>query len=218
MLGQVDAVARARLPAGPLGLCATMAPMSTSHSAPGGASDADLTAASPGPPVSEGTGRPARGGAVPARGDAPPARRGVGEVLRHIGRWALGLSLLNAGIGHLTHLRQEFQAQVPPWLPLDPDFVVVASGVVEILLGVALVLAPRRFRPALGWIVAVFFVAVFPGNISQYVTQTDGFGLDTDQARFTRLFFQPVLVLWALWSTSAWRDRRRVWAQVRGRR
>ena len=80
----------------------------------------------------------------------------------------------------------------------------MASGVVEILLGVALVLAPRRFRPALGWIVAVFFVAVFPGNISQYVTQTDGFGLDTDQARLIRLFFQPLLVLWALWSTGGW--------------
>ncbi|WP_425325631.1 DoxX family membrane protein [Propioniciclava soli] len=154
----------------------------------------------------------------PAGQNQPPPRRGLGEVVRYIGRIALGLSLLGAGFGHLTHQRQEFQAQVPPWIPLDPDFVVVASGVVELLLGAALVLVPLRFRPALGWIVAAFFVAVFPGNISQYVTQTDGFGLDTDQARFTRLFFQPVLVLWALWSTSAWRDRRRVWAQVRGRR
>lgn len=151
------------------------------------------------------------------RRDDPPARRGPGEVARHVGRWALGLPLAWAGIGHLTHLREEFQAQVPPWIPLDPDFVVVASGVVEIALGAALVLAPRRFRPAVGWVVGAFFVAVFPGNISQYTNQVDGFGLDTDRARLIRLFFQPVLVAWALWSTGAWRDRRHVLDLLRGR-
>jgi len=94
---------------------------------------------------------------------------------------------------------------VPPWLPLDPDFVVVASGVVEVGLGAALVLAPRRLRPAVGWTTAAFFVAIFPGNISQYVTGTDAFGLTSDNARLVRLFFQPLLVVWALWSTGAWR-------------
>lgn len=97
---------------------------------------------------------------------------------------------------------------MPPWIPLDPDVVVVASGVVELGLGAALILAPRRWRPWVGWTTAAFFVAIFPGNISQYVTGTDGFGLDTDRARFIRLFFQPVLVVWALWCTGAWRDRR----------
>ena len=33
----------------------------------------------------------------------------------------------------------------------------------------------------------------------------DAFGLDSDRARLVRLFFQPVLVAWALWSTGAWR-------------
>ena len=55
----------------------------------------------------------------------------------------------------------------------------------------------------MGWLTAAFFVAIFPGNISQYLTATDAFGLDTDEARFTRLFFQPLLVIWALWSTGA---------------
>ena len=118
-------------------------------------------------------------------------------------RIILGAFLLMAGVGHLTTQREAFQAQVPTWLPLDPDFVVVASGVVEIALGVALIALPRH-RVAIGWIVAAFFVAVFPGNISQFVTGTDAFGLDTDTARLIRLFFQPLLVVWALWSTGAW--------------
>jgi uncharacterized membrane protein len=115
---------------------------------------------------------------------------------------ALGAALVFAGIGHLTFSRQEFQAQVPLWLPLDPDFVVVASGVVEITLGLG-ILSAGRIAAYFGIATAVFFVAIFPGNINQYVEGIDAFGLSTDQARLTRLFFQPLLVVWALWSTSA---------------
>lgn len=122
---------------------------------------------------------------------------------QHIARVILGTFLIFAGIGHLTTMRTEFQAQVPTWVPLDKDFVVLASGVVEVALGVALVFAVR-WRVQVGWVVAAFFVAIFPGNISQYVTGTDAFGLNTDTSRFIRLFFQPVLVAWALWSTGAW--------------
>ena len=130
-------------------------------------------------------------------------------MLRAVGRLVLGAFLTFAGVGHLTWLREEFQAQVPGWVPLDPDLVVILSGVVEVILGLALVLAPRRHRPLIGWIVAAFFVAVFPGNISQWLTGTDAFGLDSDRARLIRLFFQPVLILWALWSTGAWQAWRR---------
>ncbi len=117
-------------------------------------------------------------------------------------RVLLGLSLTFAGIGHLTSLRLEFQAQVPTWLPLDADFVVVASGVVEIVLGLSLMLL-GRFAPYVGVIVSLFFLAIFPGNISQFLTHTDAFGLNTDLARGIRLLFQPLLVAWALWSTNA---------------
>lgn len=102
-------------------------------------------------------------------------------------------------------MREEFQAQVPTWIPLDPDVVVVGSGIVEILLGAALIAAPLAARPVVGWVTAAFFVVIFPGNISQFVTGTDAFGLTSDTARFVRLFFQPVLIAWALWSTGAWR-------------
>ncbi|MPY12068.1 DoxX family protein [Arthrobacter bussei] len=144
------------------------------------------------------------------------ARRGIGtrtgtttartSLPRTIARLVLGAFLLFAGTAHLTVARSEFAAQVPSWLPLDADVVVVASGVVELLLGAALV-ALGRYRVVVGWVVAAFFVAIFPGNIAQYVEGVSAFGLDTDAARLTRLFFQPVLVLWALWSTGAWRDR-----------
>ena len=115
----------------------------------------------------------------------------------------LGSALIYTGILHLTSSRLEFQAQGPPWVPFSPDFVVLASGVVEILLGLAL--ASLRRRKEVGILTALFFIAIFPGNISQYVNKVDAFGLDSDQARLIRLFFQPLLVIWALWSTEAWK-------------
>jgi len=132
-------------------------------------------------------------------------------VVRTFARWLLGAALVFAGVGHLTFARQSFVAQVPQWLPLPVDFVVLASGVVEILLGLSLIVL-ARYRVVVGWVVAAFFVAVFPGNIEQFIRGTDAFGLDSDVARAVRLVFQPVLVVWALWSTGAWRawrERRR---------
>lgn len=123
--------------------------------------------------------------------------------LQTAARWLLGLDLLFAGTAHLTFARREFLAQVPSWVPLDGDLVVVLSGIVELALGAALVALGRQ-RVLVGAAVAAFFVAIFPGNLSQYFNHVDAFGLDSDRARFIRLFFQPVLVAWALWSTGAW--------------
>ena len=122
----------------------------------------------------------------------------------------LGVSLTYAGSTHLTSSRQEFQAQVPTWLPLDADFVVIASGIVEIILGLAL-LTLWRYRQVIGLVVATFFILIFAGNINQYVNGIDAFGLNSDQARLTRLFFQPVLVAWAIWSTGATELLRSIW-------
>lgn len=119
-------------------------------------------------------------------------------------RLLLGANLLFAGISHLTFNRLEFVAQVPNWVPLSTDLVVVLSGIVEIILGLAL-LVLYKWKALVGWATAIFFVLIFPGNISQYVNEVDAFGLDSDRARLIRLFFQPVLVLWALWSTGAWK-------------
>lgn len=117
---------------------------------------------------------------------------------RTLTRLALGTAMVGAGLAHLTVAREEFQAQVPSWFPLDDDVTVLASGVVEIGLGASYVALPKQ-RRLIGGLLAAFFVAIFPGNIAQYVEHTDGFGLDTDTKRLVRLFFQPLLVLAALY-------------------
>ena len=127
------------------------------------------------------------------------------SVLQDVARWLLAAGLAVAGVGHFLSA-DAFAAQVPPWVPY-PDAVVYGSGLVEVVLAIALLRAKRR-RALVGWIVAAFFVVVFPGNISQFVTQTDAFGLDTDLARGVRLLFQPLLVVWAVWCTGAWRAAR----------
>ena len=118
----------------------------------------------------------------------------------------LGIFLTSAGSSHLGSNRTEFLAQVPTWLPLNADFVVVASGLVEITLGTLLIttaLVFKKYRMQVGLITAIFFILIFPGNINQYVNQIDAFGLDTDTKRLIRLIFQPPLVIWALWSSGA---------------
>ena len=123
------------------------------------------------------------------------------HLLRKATQLLLGATLIYTGTLHLTTRRLEFQAQVPPWAPFSPDFVVLASGVVEIALGLALISLQKR--KAVGITTALFFIAIFPGNISQFVHGIDAFGLNSDRARAIRLLFQPLLVLWALWSTHA---------------
>jgi uncharacterized membrane protein len=127
--------------------------------------------------------------------------------MRNIVRILLGLFLVLAGTGHLSFSRHAFQAQVPPWIPMNPDLVVVLSGLVEILLGASLIFLVKQ-RITLGWVVAAFFVLVFPGNIAQLTEHRNSFGLDSDLKRWLRLPFQFVLIFLALWSTGAWQKWR----------
>lgn len=123
------------------------------------------------------------------------------EDIKTTARIILGAGLIFAGVSHLTFARKDFRAQVPDFVPLKKDDTVVYSGIVEVAMGSALVLTPKKYRATTGKIAAAFFTAVFPGNISQLVNKRDAFGLDSDKKRFVRLFFQPVLVWWALGST-----------------
>ena len=127
---------------------------------------------------------------------------------RTAARLLLGTAMVGAGVLHLTTQRQEFQAQVPSWFPVDEDLTVLGSGVAEIALGASFVAMPRH-RRLVGGLLAAFFVAIFPGNVAQYLEGTDAFGLDTDRARLIRLFFQPLLVLWALYGGDLLRRPRR---------
>ena len=125
-------------------------------------------------------------------------------MIKKLLQLSLGAFLISAGISHLGSNRTEFLAQVPTWLPLNADFVVVASGIFEITLGISLITTSfilTQYRKKVGIVVAIFFILIFPGNINQYVNSIDAFGLDTDQKRLIRLFFQPLLVIWALWAS-----------------
>jgi uncharacterized membrane protein len=135
------------------------------------------------------------------------------STAQKIARILLGSFMTLAGIGHLSFQRQEFLAQVPSWLPSDPafmDFVVLSSGVVEIILGLSMIFLFKQ-QAKVGLALALFYVLIFPGNISQYTNGIDAFGLDTDLKRLVRLFFQPLLILWALWSTGGWTYLKKKW-------
>lgn len=130
------------------------------------------------------------------------------KYVKLLARLILGMFMTYAGTAHLTIARQEFVAQVPTWIQFSPaftDFVVLASGVVEIALGLSMLFMVKRFRPLVGTLLALFYILIFPGNINQYVNHIDAFNLNTDNARLIRLFFQPVLIAWALWSTNGWK-------------
>lgn len=133
----------------------------------------------------------------------PHTRQPVTSKARTIGRIALGAILVFAGTSHLTFARDDFRAQVPEFVPLKEDTTVLLSGIAEITLGSALLIAPTSLRGKVGLLAATFFTAIFPGNIAQAVHHRDAFGLDSDAKRIARLFGQPVLIAWALWSTAA---------------
>ncbi len=129
----------------------------------------------------------------------------------------LGAFMTYAGVSHLTFNRLEFVAQVPMWLRFSEgftDFVVLSSGVVEIALGLSLLLLYKH-KAVVGALLALFFVLIFPGNLNQYFYHIDSFGLNTDSARLIRLFFQPVLIAWALWSTGGWKVCKELISKIR---
>ena len=141
-------------------------------------------------------------------------------------RLLLGVFMTYAGYSHLTFNRLACVAQVPMWLRFSDgftDFVVVASGVVEIALGLAM-LFPFRHKAKVGALLALFYVLIFPGNLNQYFYHIDSFGLVTDTqqlfvmfAVLRLFFFQPVLIALALWSTGGWSEWKAWWRAIRGR-
>ena len=121
------------------------------------------------------------------------------SLFQNVMRMFLGFLMIFAAFGHFTFQRMDFQAQVPDWVPLSKDLVVILSGIFEVLLGLGMIFWSKQ-KVKIGIALATFYLLIFPGNIAQYLNGTDAFGLNTDQARLIRLFFQPLLIIWALWS------------------
>lgn len=139
------------------------------------------------------------------------------NIIKTILRLLLGAFMAYAGFSHLTFNRLEFVAQVPMWLRFSDgftDFVVLSSGVVEIALGLSMLFL-FNYKAVVGALLALFYVLIFPGNLNQYFYHIDSFGLNTDTARLIRLFFQPVLIVLALWSTDGWEVWKRCWRQLK---
>jgi len=123
-------------------------------------------------------------------------------------RILLGILLIFIGIGNLTFMRTSFLTQVPNWIPMHPDMVVLLFGVVEIILGASLLFIFEQ-RTTVGWIVALFLIAVFLGNIAQLANHTYTFGLNSGLLLWLGLPFQTLLIALVMWSTEAWIERRR---------
>ena len=127
------------------------------------------------------------------------------STIQNIFRILLGLIMLYIGIAHLSFRRIEFQAQVPTWLTTDDglmDLVVLISGYIEIAFGILMIVG-NKLKLKTGIALGIFYILIFPGNINQYINEIDSLRLDSDNKRLIRLFFQPLLVLWAFWSTGA---------------
>ena len=116
-----------------------------------------------------------------------------------VGRWSLAGVMGAAGVVHLTSA-DSFLPMLPPQLPARVP-IVWATGAVELALAAGLVAAPARHRQRAGRALAIYLVAIFPANIYQAVAGTDAFGMTSSTARWLRLLFQPLLIVWALRST-----------------
>ena len=133
------------------------------------------------------------------------------STIQNIFRILLGLIMLYIGTAHLSFRRIEFQAQVPTWLTTDDgltDLVVLISGYIEIAFGILMVVGDK-LKVKTGIALGIFYILIFPGNINQYVNEINSLRLDSENKRLIRLFFQPLLVLWALWSSGALKHLKR---------
>ena len=115
------------------------------------------------------------------------------------GRLALSAMLVVTGVTHFT-ATEALVAMVPPVLPA-PGALVYATGVAELVFAVLLLVRPT---PALGWILAAFFLALLPANI---YSAWEEVGLGGHGAAY--LWFRvPLQLLFLVWAVYFTRDGR----------
>jgi uncharacterized membrane protein len=124
---------------------------------------------------------------------------------RHEGGWrdharrGLALAIVFAGFSHFAQ-SEPFVQHLPDWVPA-PEALVYITGVIEIALGVALLLA-RTHRVAVGQLLAAYLVAVLPANIYVAVADVDVDGQPGGVYTWIRLPLQGLFIAWALISTA----------------
>lgn len=119
---------------------------------------------------------------------------------RRAARRGLGLALAVAGGAHFA-MPTPFLQHLPGWVPAA-GALVAATGVLEILLGAALLTRDPRRRHVAGLVTAAYLVAVFPANVYVAVAGIDVAGQPGGLYPWIRLPLQALFVAWALWSTS----------------
>ncbi len=112
-------------------------------------------------------------------------------------RYSLAAIYVIAGVAHIRS-PAGFVQITPDWVPA-PQFVVLATGLCEIVGAVALAFVPR-LRRAAGIGLAAYAVCVFPANINHAINDIAVGGVQMSWwYHGPRLLFQPVAVWWALW-------------------
>jgi len=128
--------------------------------------------------------------------------------LKHPLGYLMGALYILAGAMHFV-VPDLYAQVIPPIFP-RPLALVFLSGVAEIALGIG-VMIPRTRRLA-AWGLIALLVAIFPANVymaTSGVAITGGPAfIDTPSqtARWARLPFQAVFVLWAWWYTRPMAD------------
>ncbi|MGB6329063.1 MAG: MauE/DoxX family redox-associated membrane protein [Halarcobacter sp.] len=114
------------------------------------------------------------------------------KVLYIVFKYLLGILLVFGGVAHFTKTEFYLKA-MPSYLPFH-EFIVYASGVLEVVLGVLLVISKTTRKAAIG--IIILFIAIFPANINMYLNHTD-FPEMSETALLIRLPIQLILIAWA---------------------
>ena len=107
-------------------------------------------------------------------------------------KFLLGFLLVIGGIAHFNNTEFYIKA-MPSFLPFG-EFIVYASGVIEILLGLLLVISKTSRNAAFA--IIVLFIAIFPANVNMYLNHSD-FPEMSETALLIRLPIQLLLIGWA---------------------
>jgi uncharacterized membrane protein len=115
-------------------------------------------------------------------------------------RVGIGAAFVVAGVAHLV-APAPFEQHLPTWIPAATALVVL-SGLVEIALGVALVMAHRE-PVHIGWGTAAYLIVVWPANVFVAVAGVDVDGQPGGVYPWVRVPLQVLFIAWALWATAA---------------
>ncbi len=113
------------------------------------------------------------------------------------GRIAMAAMLCFTAIGHFA-FADGMAMMVPDMLPFKKE-IVYATGVLEVLFGICLLIPPLRVYTA--WVVIAFFILMLPANIKAAIEHIDYQKATYDGSGLSYLWFRvPLQVLFVVWT------------------